>query len=262
MNETLTVFEAQVRGEVDMQVATAKAYPRHVEKFKASALALATASDTIAASMMYALPRGTGKDRKVIEGPSVRFAEILVAEFGNCRVASRVLDADEKYVTAQAVFIDLEKNVARSVEVKRRITDSRGNRYNDDMVMVTANAAASIASREAALKGVPEAVWWPVYEAARAKAVGKGGTDKTFETKRTELIAGLTKLGAVIERVLAQQKVEKVEDLTAEHCMELEALRQAIRDGGTTVNECFPTTDAEPQAEAKPGLAGLKEKLA
>ena len=258
MSASLTVFEAQVRGEVDMQVATAKAYPRNVQKFIDNARKMALSSEDVAASMMYALPRKEGKVRKTIEGPSARFAEIVAHTYQNCRVASRVLDTDARFVTAQAVFFDVENNVARSVEVKRRITDREGNRYNDDMVMTTANAAASIASRNAVLAGVPEAVWGPIYEEARGKAVGKG--TGTFDAKRKALLDLLAKGGATLERVLAHCKVEKVEDIDAEMCMEMEALRQAIRDGGTTIDEAFPAP-VEQEKPAQAGMAGLKEKM-
>lgn len=262
MSEALTVFEAQVRGEVDMQVATAKAYPRNMQKFKDGARAMALASDEVAASCMYALPRKDEEGRKkTIKGPSVRFAEILLYNFQNVRIASRIIDTDGKHVTAQAVFFDVENNVARSAETKRRITTKNGTRYSEDMVITTANAAAAIASRNVTLAGIPESVWGPIHDEACAKAVGKG--TNTFEAKRTALLALLAKAGATDERVLAHFKIEKVADMDAEMCMEAEALRQAIREGGTTVDDAFPAPGGE-TAEEKPkaGLAGLQQKLA
>ena len=261
MSEQVSVFEAQVRGEVDMQIATAKAYPRNVQKFRDGARAMALSTAEVAASCMYALPRkdSDGK-KKTIKGASVRFAEILAANYGNCRLASRIIDTDGKHVTAQAVFSDVENNVARSAETKRRITNSQGQRYNDDMVMTTANAAAAIASRNVVLSAIPEAVWGPIYDEACAKAVGKGTT--SFDEKRKALVALLAKSGATLDRVLHKFDVESENDLDAEMCMELEALRQAIRDGGCTVDDAFPAPGAEPEAE-KPakGLAGLQQKL-
>lgn len=56
-------------------------------------------------------------------------------------------------MTAQGVFHDLERNVAITYEVRRRIVDKNGRRYKPDMIGVTANAACSIALRNAILRG-------------------------------------------------------------------------------------------------------------
>ena len=83
--------------------------------------------------------------------------EICLTAWGNAHAATKITEIGEKQVTAQAVCWDLEQNVRIAVEVRRRITDKRGNKFNDDMIGVTCNAAASIALRNAIFKVIPRA---------------------------------------------------------------------------------------------------------
>src|SRR5580692_8587501 len=145
---------AIVRAEIDTQIATAKAYPRSVALFKKKALGLATEDQDTAESCFYAVPRGGKK----IEGPSIRLAEIVGYSWGNLNYGSRIIADDGKMVTAQGVCHDLESNVRASVEINRRVTNKQGKRYNDDLVILTSNAAAAIALRNAIFKVVPFAL--------------------------------------------------------------------------------------------------------
>ena len=131
-----------VRGQdVDIQIATARQYPRNITAFKRQAMDMATLDDETAASCFYCLPRGGKK----IMGPSARLAEIVASAWGNMRAQSKVVEVNDKEVVAEGACWDLEKNVLISVQVRRRITDSKGIRFNDDMIVVTGNAASSIA---------------------------------------------------------------------------------------------------------------------
>ena len=133
------------RSEIDQQIATARRYPRSIKRFRDEALQMVTLSESVAEQCIYALPR----DGKTIEGPSARFAEVVASAWGNCRAGARVINDAGEFVTAQGVFHDLERNVAITYEVQRRITDKHGKRYKADMIGVTANAACSIALRNA-----------------------------------------------------------------------------------------------------------------
>jgi hypothetical protein len=63
--------------ELDIQINTAKAYPRSVKSFLEEAKMLATANQETAASCFYSLPRKDKNGKQVqITGPSIRLAEI------------------------------------------------------------------------------------------------------------------------------------------------------------------------------------------
>ena len=240
------------RSEIEQQVATAKAYPRSLKKFVAEVMDMATLTEKVAEECFYALPRAG----KSIEGPSARFAEILASSWGNCRVQSRIIDIDDRYVTAQGAFFDVEKNVIRTKETKRRITDKHGRRYNDDMIVMTSNAACSIAARNATLEGVPKAVWAPIFEIVRQTAIG---TAETLVNKRAVMIAYFQKMGVTEAQILATLEVPGLEDIGLDELARLKGVATALKDGDTTIEEQFRVP--EPEVKTGKGTAGLKDKI-
>src|SRR5690606_7715376 len=151
---------------VDVQISTAKRFPRSIKAFKDMAMAMATLDEETAESCFYALPRGG----KTVEGPSARLAEIVASAWGNMRIEGRPIAEDDRFVTSRGTAWDLQTNVAFAFESRRRITDKQNRRYNDDMIGVTANAATSIALRNAVFKAVPSAFWRPIYLRCREVA--------------------------------------------------------------------------------------------
>ncbi len=234
------------KSEIDQQVATAHAYPRSIKAFVADATSLVMLDDDVAESCSYALPRKS-KDKdtgqwvtKNIEGPSARFAEIVLSCWGNARAGTRIVDEGQEFVTAQGFMFDLQKNVAIQVDVPRRITDSQNRRYKTDMIGVTANAAASIALRNAILKVVPKALWYPIYEKARAAALGN---EITLSNKRLAALEWFQKKGASKETIFEHFGIKGVEDMTLDHIATLLGYKTALREGDTTVEALFDKSD-------------------
>lgn len=231
------------RSEIDMQIATARKYPRSIKDFRRDVFSMVSLSVPIAEECIYALPR----DGKMIEGPSARFAEIVANAWGNSRAGARVVSDAGEFVTAQGVFHDLEKNVAITYEVQRRIVNKNGRRFNTDMIGVTGNAASSIALRNAILKGVPKAFWAEMYDAARKTAMGDV---KTLPTRRAAVLAELLRYGVKPEQVFAKLELKGEEDMNIEHIMILRGVVTAIRDGDTTPEEAFAADGGQPVARA------------
>lgn len=224
------------RSEIDMQVATAHKFPRSIKRFRQEALQMVTLNETVAESCIYALPRGG----KTIEGPSARFAEVVASAWGNCRAGARVVSDAGEFITAQGVFHDLERNVAITYEVQRRITDKNNRRFNADMIGVTGNAASSIALRNAILKGVPKAFWDDMYQAARAVVMGDF---TTLANRRADALKALVAYGVAQEQVFAKLGVEGSADITLEHLVTLRGLITAIKEGDTTPELAFAQED-------------------
>ncbi|MCK5616826.1 hypothetical protein KAR91_83970 [Candidatus Pacearchaeota archaeon] len=239
--------------EIDKQIATARAYPRSVKHFLDEARQMVTLTEKIAGDCIYAIPRGG----KVIEGPSARFAEVIANAWGNMRAGARVVREDAEFVTAQGVSHDLEKNVAITYEVKRRIVDKYGKRFKPDMIGVTANAACSIALRNSILKAVPKAFWSELYDSARQTAMGDA---KTLATRRADALAHMLGLGASEDVVCNVLEVAGVEDITLEHLVTLRGIATAIKDGDTTVEQAFNIGGV--QIKTKKNTEDLKKKLA
>lgn len=231
------------RGEIDMQIATAHKYPRSIVAFRNEVLQMVTLNEKVAGECVYALPR----DGKTIEGPSARFAEVVASAWGNSRAGARVVSDAGEFVTAQGVFHDLQRNVAITYEVQRRITNNSGQRFKADMIGMTANAACSIALRNAILKGVPKAFWSDMYDAARQTIMGD---IKTLANRRADMLAACVRFGATNEQVFAKLGIAGIEDVTLENLVTLRGLLTAIKEGDTTTEMAFSV-----QASAAPVTA-------
>lgn len=251
MNEIIEVKQADMlaainRSEVDMQIATAKQYPRDIQQALNRIQTLATLDEETAGDCFYTLRRGNGG--QVIEGLSVRFAEIIAGAWGNLRAQARIIGNDGRTITAQGVCHDLETNFAVSVEVKRRITDKNGKTYNEDMQVMTGNAACAIAFRNAVLKVVPKSVTKRIIEQVKQVAIGQA---MDLETSRSKMIAYFARLGVNQSALFSYLGVKRVEDVDAQMIYELRGLANALKEGTTTIAETFPTasTNSEKIAE-------------
>jgi hypothetical protein len=219
-------------GTVDVQVQTARRFPRSITTFIRRATEMATLTPEIAASCVYALPRGG----KTIEGPSARLAEIVASAWTNLRVQAGATDNDERYITARGEAWDVETNVAIGFEVRRRITNRKGDTYDDDMITVTGNAAASIALRNAVFKAVPSSFWKPIYQKCRQVIAGDA---KTFAARRDELLKAFMVAGVTHEQLCQGIGLKGVQDITMDHMVTLVGILNAIKEGETTVEDAF-----------------------
>lgn len=248
---TGSALELLQRAEIDMQIATAKKYPRVPREVKKRIRDLALLDAETAEACVYKLPR----DGKMLEGPSVRFAEIVLSAWGNLRAGARVIDVGDDAVTAEGAVHDLETNVAISMSVRRSIKSKRGGRFSSDMINVTGNAAASIALRNATFRVVPFAVVKPIIEECKAHAIAaeeeerkraqtgaRGGPDT-----RRQAVDAFLKLGATEAELFTLMGVTRIDDLTAEHVVSLRTTYKAIRDGATTLSDVLAVARKKPE---------------
>lgn len=237
-----------IRVELDQAVATAKAYPRDLAAFKAEVLQIIDYDPSIAKSCHYCLERKDRDGNKVkIEGPSIRMAEIIAAGYGNTREGMRVVSEDGAFIVAQGIFHDIERNRQLQVEVRRRIANKEGRRYSDDMIQTTGAAAASIAYRNAVLKGIPKALWWPLYQRAIEKAKG---TVADLPAARKEALRKAESLGADRKSIAAALGIAKPGDIDQEKLLQLLGMLQAIEEGAK-VEEVFPPVTKPASNDAK-----------
>ena len=234
------------RAAINMQVSTAKKYPRSITKSLQEAQELATLDEETAGTMFYTLPKRQGQD-KAIEGPSARLAEIMAYSWGNLRSQAEVVDEGKAHITAVGTCFDLEKNVAVRVQVKRRITTSKGKRYGDDMIGVTGNAAISIALRNAIFKTIPATFVRKIYGMARQASIGKAGT---LDQKRQAAMEWFGKAGIKPEQVYAMLEIAGWDDLGVEEVITLRGVVNAIKDGETTLEQVFNPPKATEQASS------------
>jgi len=184
--QSVTVTEAQSRAEIDIQVSTANRYPRNVDRAIQNIIGIVSKDKELAEKCVYSLPRA-GKD---IQGPSVHLARLVASEYKNMRVDARIVEIGDTMVTAQATAMDLQNNYAIRTEVKRRITDRKGQRFAEDMIVVTCNAALSIATRNAIFQVIPAMVTNQVYKSAQKAIVGDLSDEQKMLKRRKEILDG------------------------------------------------------------------------
>lgn len=245
-------MSVQLKAEIDTQIATAKAFPRSITHFMARALSIATVNEEVAQSCAYALQRGD----KVLEGPSVRLAEIVCSQYMNMRAGMRVIHNDGKTITAQGICHDLETNVCITLEVKRSILQHeweddptrKGKRrktgrmqtMTEDMQVVTGNAACAIAFRNVVFKVVPAALVADIYD--KVKEVAKG-TAETLPARRKKALDYLYNLKVTDERICSALNIKAVEDIDLEKLAVLRGMCTLVKNGESTIDEVFPVSE-------------------
>lgn len=253
-NEIIEVKQADMlaainRTEVDLQIATAKQYPRDLSQVLNKIATYAKMDKETAEDCFYILRRKDkdGNDT-LIEGLSVRMAEIIASAWGNLRIQTRIIGNDGRMITAQAMCHDLESNVAVCKEVSRSIMTRRGYTYSQDMQIVTGNAASSIAFRNAVLAVIPKAITKKIVGDVKAVALGQ---TIDLEESRRRVLAYYSRAGVSAEQLMSYLGVKSVEEIDQHMIFELRALRNAIEEGTTTVKETFIDPEKEAAAAAQ-----------
>ena len=237
--EDVSLFEAGQRAEYDIQIATAKRYPRSLAKVKENAVAIITMDKATAEQCRYALPR----NGKTLSGPSVHLARIIVQQYGNIRVDARVKQITDRQIISEAVCFDLETNYAVKVEVRRNIMGKTG-RFNDDMITVTGNAANSIAFRNAVFSVIPKGITDVCYNTAMQMITGDLSDEAKLIKKRNEVIDKMKAAYNITEeQILKAIGLRSINQVKSEQIADLISIGQAIKDGDTTVEQAFSLVD-------------------
>ncbi len=256
-------LSAITRAEIDIQIATAKRYPRDIQRFLDRTESLACRSEKMARACMYSLPgskTADDPDPDPIVGPSIRLAEIALHCYGNARACVRIAAEEEKFVVAQFSGMDLEQNIGVQIEVRRRIVDRRGRRYTPDVLTKTANAAGSIAYRNGVWKIIPAALIEPIFD--RVRQVASGG-DAPIEVKRAEWMAYWTKRKVRPEDLFRVLGVTGVEGIDAGHLEQMVGWQTSLREKMTTLADLFmvqqPAEEPQPSSASDKIAASLKK---
>ncbi len=237
-----SALELITRAEIDQAVATAKRYPRDPDQAVARATKLACRNQDLAGTMGYRLERKDKGGIKIIEGPSVRLAEVMASTWGNLRCGARVLDIGKKFVVVQGVAIDVEANNHFSVEVTRRITTKDGHTFGDDMIGVTCNAACSIGLRQAIFKAVPMAYVQEVYGHAMEVFRGKAAD---LEERREKMLRWYSRNGATIDDVLRFLDKRETKLIDLDDVLRMLSISEAIKTGESTMEAALARHDVE-----------------
>ncbi|MBQ0054282.1 MAG: hypothetical protein KBS89_07500 [Bacteroidales bacterium] len=259
--ERAETIEALNRSEIDIQISTAKKYPRDITLSVSRIAALATVNEEVAEECFYSLRRQGKSGESVINGPSVRLAEIVAQNWGNLRAQAQIISNDGKFIVARGICHDLETNYAVSVEVQRRICDKYGKPFSDDMQVVTSNAAAAIAYRNAVFKVVPMSLLSGAVEQIKEKANGETENLPEVRQKMLKYYAGI---GVTEPMILSFLGIGTVDEIDSKMVSELRGIKNAIKEHDTTPEEQFinPYREKEKQKTANRQQAATAGKVA
>ena len=232
--QSVIQMDAIEKANVDVQVSTAKQFPRNVTRAIQNSIVMATIDPETAQMMRYALPRGG----KPITGPSVHLAKLIVSNWGNVRAEAKVVQITDSQVVSRGTCWDLENNVATAIEVRRNIKGKNGQRFSADMITVVGNAANSIAFRNAVFSVIPKAVTDKVYRAAQECITGDLSDEAKLLQKRTNCLKFFNdEYGITEEEVIKLCGKQTVNQIKADEIALMLGIYQSLKDGDTTVEE-------------------------
>lgn len=230
------VAQAGQDGDLDIQIATAKRFPRDEVAVVNKIGALATIDENTAAACMYFVPRAGG----YITGYSIRFAELCGACWGNMRVASRILPRQGKTAHAQSVCWDLETNFSWTSDAKMTARFQGGEELAEA-------AAQSISARNAVLRVVPQGVLRTVRDQVKATVLGNA---KDMEEFRAKIVAAFKSHGVTVQhleqwvgRTDPKGKPKESRVWTQEDLYVLRTLIANIRNGERSTKDEFGVDD-------------------
>lgn len=252
------VVQQLERAQVDIQVATAHAYPRQREVVLKAIVNEALQEPD---KMLYVLKfknAQTGRE-EIVEGPSIRLAEVIAQNWGNLRIAAHVTEVRPEYVRAEALAWDLQTNACVKEEVTQPTIDRSGKPLRERQRIIYQQVALSKAIRNAVLRIVPRSVVNVVIAAVKRTAQVDA---KTI----AKLKAWLDSIGVSEAAACRVIGAPSLNAMTPEQLNTLRGIYNAIKEGDMTPQEAFDLAEApaqpEQEQEAKPEPEQAQTKTA
>ena len=251
---TLAEVEA---AQIDQQVATARRYPRDVEKAVDKAVSLATYNAKTAQGCIYMRPVGKKDGKQTFaQGPSIRLAEVLKSSWGNLRLGTRVVGERDGNIYIQAVCHDLEQNVFETSEVARSIV-GRNGRYPDTMIQVVIGAASKIALRNVIFSVIPKAYAEQIMDACKDMLVG---SDDERKGLLKALVASFKDMGVSEETLFSAIDRKQYSKDSNDEVVFLIGLHNAIKDEICSVADVFGSQSTKPEVKPTTAKKGKKNE--
>ena len=238
----------------------ARQYPRNIKASVDEATMMATLDEETAEGCFYHLER-KAKDgsKNIIEGPSVRLAEIMKNAYGRILIETGIVEDVPSHVIVYARATDLEKLTSTTIQVKRNTVTSYGQPYNADMRTIAMNAAMAIAKRNAVLDVIPKAFANNIVK--RCKEMVQGAASQNLRDTVQKMVGWFAKQGVTAEMLCEKCEVESIDAITAPMVADLKGIATALKDNTTTVEDEFPQLRQQPAEGKMQGKVNkLKEK--
>ena len=241
---------AVVRIENDTQQQIAVQRPRTLDVVMKRVMAEVKMSPDYAKKLFYSIPYKDGQGGSVnVEGLGHEAAMLMLRNWGNAAVASRISGQNENEVYVEGKFLDYETNtsILRSYIVPRKAwRKSMGTEVALGVQQMTASiqSGMSKAARNAVLAGIPTPMKLEVFKLARAIAV-KGTEGKTLAEKWDSLVARFSQWKITEKRIIEHFKLGKGAKITEELLGNMFGLLNALSDGEVSAEEVFPEQKPE-----------------
>ncbi len=217
---------------------------------------------------------------KKVRGPSVRFAELAIREWGNCLTETQVFYEDINVKRIRMTVTDLETNSSHSKEItvqktveRKKIFEDRevlGHRRNtsnelvyivkatDDEIYNKEAALISKALRNEGLRLIPSDIIDEAIEIARKTLLKRDEEDP--ERERKKIFDSFSEIGISPKELMKYIGHER-DKLSPVELQDLRAVYRAIRDGDAKWEDYITENNEEQKKEKSASAAGLKNKL-
>ena len=227
----------------------------------------------------YAKPVGGKK----MDGPSIRFAELAVREWGNVITETQLVYEDERVRRIKVTVIDLETNATFGKEVQinktierkdgkgREIVGERKNTYGDAVFIVLAtedemhNKEAALISkviRNEGLRLIPSDIVDEAIEVARATIHNRDAKDPKAATKK--LVDAFGNLG-IAPKHLEKYLGHSLDIVSPAELQDLRGIYQAISSGEASWADYVAKPETKPTSDLsemiKPQAAAVEPEV-
>lgn len=238
--------EARAVAEVKAQVLMAKQFPRSPQASMENILRECE-RPSLADQATYSFPRG----KETVTGPSIRLAEMMARNWGNCNFGVDTLERKTTgktgYSILRAFAWDMETNtyISRQFEVKH-IRETKSGSYpltsDRDIYELEANMGARRV-RACILQMLPGDVTQAALDKCRIVSGDRLNEGMKDPRQRMRLI---TKTVSIFEKMgISSDDMEaylncKREDWTADHMLKVKELKNSLDDGAVQIGDVFP----------------------
>lgn len=227
----------QSRAIAETQAAMVVAQGRPRDEFTAfSKIIKACERQSLAATAMYAYPRGG----QMVEGPSIRLAEVMARAWGNITYGLREISRGDGESEIEAFAWDLESNTRVTRQfVLRHIRDKRGGGQKlteeRDVYELTANMGQRRV-RACLLELIPGDI---VEEAVKkCKSTLAGGDGTPIEDRIRVMVVSFDSLG--VSKVMLEEYLQhKVTAIVPAQLVKLQQIYSSINTGVADRSEFF-----------------------
>lgn len=266
-----------VKARIQAQYYVAVNYPRSYEQSRFRILE-ACGRPSFADKVEYKKPVSS---KVTITGPSIRFAELALREWGNIDYSNSVLYDDETTRRVSVVVTDLETNttfssaiqIEKSVERKfstgREVLGERINSYGDkifivkateDELMIKQAALISKALRNEGLRLIPQEIIEEAIDKARETL--RTDVSKNISDARLKIVDAFSEIG-VQPKNLEEYLEHEISMTTPMEITDLRAIFNAIKNGEAKWGDFVGDKEIRGNAiaSAKANLDALKNKI-